>query len=160
MKQFGSLHPGRWMVFTLTILVFALQQDAQAQYVNSAARLTQVPQHTDLFPGSRPKLKGWLGMTGLSGLTFRLDNTLLQPEGLFLPGPNGGTIVRLAPLMEQLTSPESMLGASTSMELASFGFSGGEHGESIWSFRIRERLEADATLPVALFEIPLHGNPT
>lgn len=159
MKQFGSLHPGRWMVFTLTILAFGLQQDAQAQYVNSAARLTQVPQHTDLFPGSRPKLKGWLGMTGLSGLTFRLDNTLLQPEGLFLPGPSGGTIVRLAPLMEQLTSPESMLGTSTSVELASFGFSGGEHGESIWSFRIRERLEADATLPGALFEIPFHGNP-
>lgn len=131
---------------------------AQAQYITSTSRLTGLPQHTDLFPGSRPQLKGWLGMTGLSAVALRLDNTLLHPEGLFSPGPSGGTIIRLEPLLDQLRSDNNQVGMSQSIELASLGFSGGELGESIWSFRIRERAEFDLQLPGDLLTLPMMGN--
>lgn len=130
----------------------------QAQYITSTSRLTGVPQHTDLFPGSRPQLKGWLGMTGLSAVALRLDNTLLHPEGLFSPGPAGGTVVHLERLLDQLLSDNNQVGVSQSIELASLGFSGGELGESIWSFRIRERAEFDLQLPGDLLTLPMMGN--
>lgn len=134
-------------------------QSAQGQYLTSASRLSYVPQHSDLMPGSRPKLKGWLGMTGLSGVTLRLDNSLLHPEGLFSPGPHGGTILRIEPLVSQLSGPDNRLAFSNALELASFGFSGGENGESIWSFRVRERVEAEVNLPGDLLVFPFTGNP-
>ena len=132
---------------------------AHGQYITSTSRLSYVPQHTDLMPGSRPKLKGWLGMTGLSGVSLRADNTLLHPEGLFSPGPNGGTILRVEPLIAQWSGPDNRLALSNSLELANFGFSGGEHGESIWSVRIRERVEMDGNLPGDLLVFPYSGNP-
>lgn len=158
-RTFGrfGLQARPFLILTLfTCLTFPV---AFGQYVTSVSRLSYVPQHTDIMPGSRPKLKGWLGMTGLSGVSFRLDNTLLHPDGLFSPGPNGGTILRIDPLIAQLSGPENRLALSNSLELASFGFSGGELGESIWSFRVRERVEIDGNLPGDLLVFPFTGNP-
>ena len=130
---------------------------AQAQLVSATARLSLVPQHSDLLPGSRPDIKGWLGMTGMSGLAFRLDNNLLQPQGLFSPGPMGGATLQLNNLISQL-SQENTMGIQHAQELVSFGFTGGELGESLWSFRIRERAEARFNLPGDLLLIPFTGN--
>jgi hypothetical protein len=147
------------LLLTFFFVCGASFPSAQGQYISSTSRLSYVPQHTDLMPGSRPKLKGWLGMTGLSGVTLRVDNTLLHPAGLFSPGPNGGTILRIDPLIAQWSGPDNRLALSNSLELASFGFSGGEHGESIWSVRIRERVEVDGNLPGDLLVFPFTGNP-
>lgn len=149
----------RFLIIVLSLFSVAITQPLQGQYISSASRLSYVPQHTDLMPGSRPKLKGWLGMTGLSGVAFRLDNSLLHPEGLFSPGPNGGTILRLDPLISQLSGPDNRIAVANALELASFGFSGGENGESIWSFRVRERFEAEVNLPGDLLAFPFTGNP-
>lgn len=130
---------------------------AQAQLVSTSSRLSLVPQHTDLLPGSRPEVKGWLGMTGLSGLAFRMDNNLLQPQGLFIPGPMGGATLQLSNLISQLSN-ENAMGIQHAQELVSFGFSCGELGESLWSFRIRERAEARFNLPSDLLLIPFTGN--
>lgn len=96
-------------------------------------------------------------MTGMSGLAFRLDNSLLQPQGLFTPGPMGGATLQLSNLISQLSN-ENAVGVQHAQELVSFGFSGGELGESLWSFRIRERAEARFNLPGDLLLMPFTGN--
>lgn len=144
-------------VILFLMSLFVVTFTVQAQLVSASARLSLVPQHTDLLPGSRPEVKGWLGMTGLSGLAFRLDNNLLQPQGLFTPGPMGGATLQLSNLISQLGDENSM-GIQHAQELVSFGFTGGELGESLWSFRIRERAEARFNLPGDLLLIPFTGN--
>ena len=147
--------------FILILLLAASSIGASAQS-RQVSYFMNIPQNHLANPAFKPSNSVYIGLPGMSGMSFSINNNFLKFSNIFMKGKtNDSVLTFLHPDFNvddflSTTKDKNSIEPQLSVPVLSVGFAAGKDG--YFSLDIIDRVDGNIVLPGDLFELALKGN--